>query len=140
MAFGSSGGKSVKSDINITPLVDVVLVLLIIFMVMTPTLLKEMDVKVPEKAEVETQASPESNEVVVSVTREGRYQLNREPVADADLGDRVRELMAARAEKRVFFDVDDDAMYADAMHAMDVCRGAGAKVLGLVTKDAQASR
>ena len=134
MAFGG-GGKGVKSGINITPLVDVVLVLLIIFMVMTPTLLKEVDVKVPDKAEVETNATPSSTEeLVVSVTGNGRFQLNHEPIDDARLGDRIRDAMAARTEKRVFFDIDDEALYADAMHAMDICRGAGAKTLGLMTK------
>jgi biopolymer transport protein TolR len=134
MAFGG-GGKGVRSDINITPLVDVVLVLLIIFMVMTPTLLKEVDVKVPDKAEVETNATPStSEEIVITVTANGRFQLNHEPIDDSRLGDRVREAMANRTEKRVFFEIDDDAIYGDAMHAMDIARGAGAKVLGLMTK------
>jgi biopolymer transport protein ExbD len=135
MAFGGNAGGSVRSDINITPLVDVVLVLLIIFMVMTPTLLKEMDVKVPDKAEVQTNATPQStHEIVVSVTREGRVQINHEPVVESELLNRIRELMAARAEKRVFFEIDDDAPYGDAMHVMDVCRGAGVRTLGLMTK------
>jgi biopolymer transport protein TolR len=135
MGFGGNQGGGVRSDINITPLVDVVLVLLIIFMVMTPTLLKEVDVKVPDKAEVETQATPQtSEEVVVTVTREGRFQLNHEPIDESRLGDRVREAMSSRTEKRVFFDIDDDAVYGDAMHAMDICRGAGVKTLGLMSK------
>ena len=135
MGFGGGSGKGVRSDINITPLVDVVLVLLIIFMVMTPTLLKEVDVKVPDTAEVEPASMPSSDEeVVVSVTREGRFQLNHEPIEESRLGDRIREAMAARAEKRVFFDIDDEAPYGDAMHAMDICRGAGVKTLGLMTQ------
>jgi len=134
MAFGG-GGKGVKSGINITPLVDVVLVLLIIFMVMTPTLLKEVDVKVPDKAEVETNATPSSTEeLVVTVTPNGRFQLNHEGIDDSRLGDRIREAMAVRTEKRVFFEIDDEALYEDAMRAMDICRGAGAKTLGLMTK------
>jgi biopolymer transport protein TolR len=135
MAFGGSSGGGVRSDINITPLVDVVLVLLIIFMVMTPTLLKEVDVKVPDKAEVETNATPSSTEeIVVTITNTNRIQLNHEPIEEAALADRIREAMAARTEKRVFFEIDDDAIYGDAMHVMDVCRGAGVKTLGLMTK------
>ena len=134
MAFGG-GGKGVRSDINITPLVDVVLVLLIIFMVMTPTLLKEVDVKVPDKAEVETNATPTtSEEIVITVTAQGRFQFNHEPVDDSRLGDKIRDSMANRTEKRVFMEIDDDALYADAMRAMDIARGAGAKTLGLMTK------
>lgn len=135
MAFGGNSGGGVRSDINITPLVDVVLVLLIIFMVMTPTLLKEVDVKVPEKADVETNATPSSTEeIVVTITSQGRVQLNHEPMEEAQLADRVREAMSARSEKRVFFEIDDEAIYGDAMHVMDICRGAGVKTLGLMTK------
>jgi biopolymer transport protein ExbD len=135
MAFGGGHKGGVRSDINITPLVDVVLVLLIIFMVMTPSLLKEIDVKVPEKAEVETSSTPSSTEeIVVTITAEGRIQLNHEPIDEVSLADRIREAMAVRTEKRVFFDIDDDALYGDAMHVMDVCRGAGVKTLGLMTK------
>src|SRR5262245_48698089 len=135
MAFASNSGGGVRSDINITPLVDVVLVLLIIFMVMTPTLLKEVDVKVPDKAEVETNATPSSTEeIVVSIGATGRIQLNHEPIDEARLADRIREAMAVRTEKRVFFEIDDEAVYGDAMHVMDICRGAGVKTLGLMTK------
>ncbi len=134
MAFGGGGG-TVRSDINITPLVDVVLVLLIIFMVMTPTLLKEVDVKVPDKADVETNATPSSTEeIIVTVTANGRVQLNHEPIDESRLAERVRDAMAARTEKRVFLEIDDEAVYGDAMHVMDICRGAGAKTLGLMTK------
>ena len=135
MGFGGSSGGGVRSEINITPLVDVVLVLLIIFMVMTPTLLKEVDVKVPDKAEVETNATPSSTEeIVVTITATGRIQLNHEPIDESHLADRIRDAMAVRTEKRVFFEIDDDAVYGDAMHVMDICRGAGVKTLGLMTK------
>jgi biopolymer transport protein ExbD len=134
MAFGGSSGGGVRSDINITPLVDVVLVLLIIFMVMTPTLLKEMDLTVPEKADVQMAAPTTADQLVVSVSREGKIAINREPISESELTGRVHDLMASRTEKLVFFDVDDDANYGDVMHVMDVCRGAGVKVLGIMTK------
>ncbi len=110
MAFaaGSSGG--VRSDINITPLVDVVLVLLIIFMVMTPTMLKEMDVTVPEKADVQMATPTTTDQIVISINREGKLALNKEPILLPALGDRIHDLMAARSEKLVFFVVDDDAI------------------------------
>jgi biopolymer transport protein ExbD len=135
MGFGGGSRGGVRSDINITPLVDVVLVLLIIFMVMTPTLLKEHEVKVPDKAEVETNSTPTSTEeIVVTITNTGRVQLNHEPIEETVLADRIREAMANRTEKRVFFEIDDEAIYGDAMHVMDICRGAGVKTLGLMTK------
>ena len=134
MAFGGSTGAGVRSDINITPLVDVVLVLLIIFMVATPTLIRDLDLTVPEKADVQVATPTTANQVVVSVTKEGQVQINREPIVESQFGEKIHDLMTARSEKLVFFDVDDDAIYGDAMHLMDVARGAGAKTLGIMTK------
>jgi len=134
MAFGGATTGGVRSDINITPLVDVVLVLLIIFMVATPMLIKDLDLTVPEKAETTIATPTTANQVVVSVTKEGQVQINREPIAESLLTEKIHDLMATRSQKLVFFDIDDDANYGDAMHVMDVCRGAGAKTLGIMTK------
>jgi len=134
MAFGGATGAGVRSDINITPLVDVVLVLLIIFMVATPMLIKDLDLTVPEKADVQVATPTTANQVVVSVTKEGQVQINREPIVESQFGEKIHDLMTARSEKLVFFDVDDDANYGDTMHLMDVARGAGAKTLGIMTK------
>ena len=134
MAFGGATGAGVRSDINITPLVDVVLVLLIIFMVATPMLIKDLDLTVPEKADVQVATPTTANQVVVSITKEGQVQINREPIVESQFGEKIHDLMTARSEKLVFFDVDDDANYGDAMHLMDVARGAGAKTLGIMTK------
>jgi biopolymer transport protein ExbD len=133
----SAGGKkgAVRSDINITPLVDVVLVLLIIFMVATPILLKQMEVKVPQSADVDITPPPVTTEqVVLQVDKENRISINHEPVAPEVLADRVRTIFEGRREKLMFFDVDDNANYGEVVHIMDVCRGAGVKVLGIMTK------
>src|SRR5258708_4395512 len=87
-----STGKA-RSEINVTPLVDVVLVLLIIFMVMTPTLLKEMDVTVPEKADVQVAMPQTTDQIVVSVSRETKIAINHEPIAEAALTERIHDLM-----------------------------------------------
>ena len=134
MAFGGATTGGVRSDINITPLVDVVLVLLIIFMVATPMLLKDLDLTVPEKADVQVATPTTANQVVISITKEGQVQINREPIVESQLGEKIHDLMITRSDKLVFFDIDEDANYGDAMHVMDVCRGAGAKTLGIMTK------
>ena len=134
MAFGGATTGGIRSDINITPLVDVVLVLLIIFMVATPMLIKDLDLTVPEKAETQIASPTTANQVVVSVTKEGQVQINREPVLESQLNEKIHDLMTARTEKLVFFDIDEDANYGDAIHVMDVVRGAGAKTLGIMTK------
>ena len=133
MAFGGGNETGPKSDINITPLVDVVLVLLIIFMVAVPALIKEMPVEVPQKSDV-VLTTPTSDQILVGISREGSITVNREPVIQAALASRMHELLDERNDKLVFFDIDDGANYGDAMHVMDLCRGAGAKVLGLKTK------
>jgi biopolymer transport protein ExbD len=136
VGFAAGGKKgAVRSDINITPLVDVVLVLLIIFMVATPILLKEMEVKVPQSADVDVSPPPVTTEqVVLHVDRENRITINHESVAPEALAERVRNLFEGRREKLMFFDVEDDANYGEVVHIMDVCRGAGVKVLGIMTK------
>jgi biopolymer transport protein ExbD len=134
MAFGPAGSGGVRSDINITPLVDVVLVLLIIFMVMTPTLLKQMELTVPEKANIEVPPPSTMDQIVVSVSADGKIAINKEMIAESALTERMHEIMKSSHDKLVFFDIDDDANYGDVMHVMDVCRGAGAKTLGIMTK------
>jgi len=137
MGFDTGGKKgAVRSDINITPLVDVVLVLLIIFMVMTPILLKQMEVKVPSKADdVATTSPPVTTEqVVLHVDKDNHITINHEPVAPEALVDKVTNIFQNRREKVMFFDIDDQANYGEVIHIMDQCRGAGAKTIGLMTK------
>ncbi len=136
MAFGGGGGRgAVRSDINITPLVDVVLVLLIIFMVMTPILLKQLDVKVPEKAEtVDVQPQLGPSPLVLKITADNKLTLNGAPLEREGLADRMRTVLEPRREKLVFFDVDDQANYGTVVEVMDTCRGAGVKTLGIMTK------
>jgi biopolymer transport protein ExbD len=135
MAFGPAGSGGVRSDINITPLVDVVLVLLIIFMVMTPTLLKQMELTVPDKAQDVQLTPPPTDQIVVGVTKEGKVNINKEMIDEAVLTERIHDLMKTSHDKLVFFDIDDDANYGHVMHVMDVVRGAGARTLGIMTKD-----
>ena len=134
MAFGGSGSGGIRSDINITPLVDVVLVLLIIFMVMTPTLLKQMELTVPEKAEVQMTPPPSSDQVVVGVTKEGKISINNEMIDESAFIERMHEIMKNSHDKLVFFNIDDEAIYGAVMHVMDMTRGCGAKTLGIMTK------
>jgi biopolymer transport protein ExbD len=136
VSFAGGGGRGrVRSDINITPLVDVVLVLLIIFMVMTPILLKQLDVKVPEKADAELSTPPPTaSQVVLRIAADGTLALNLEPLPRERLGDTIRDTFAPRRDKLLFFDIDDAANYGLVVEVMDECRGAGVKTLGIMTK------
>jgi biopolymer transport protein ExbD len=125
------GPGEYKSDINITPLVDIVLVLLIIFMVITPLLQMGYDVKVPPKATVD---QPQSlvDQVIVSLTPQGQIYLNKQQVTLAQLNQQLGDILKNRRDKTVFFSGDDGASYGDVIHTMDVVRNAGAKNIGIV--------
>jgi len=116
------GQLSVRSEINITPLVDVVLVLLIIFMVITPLMQSGYEVMTPK-----TESGPPGPQVqlVVSVLRNGAIYLNREPVNPVSLGERLSNLLRGSGPREVFFSADDDVDYGDAISIMDIMRTAG---------------
>ena len=126
--------KGAKGDINITPLIDVVLVLLIIFMVMTPVMLKEIVAKVPQKQTELTPQPPGDNPIVVELGAADAQTLNGEPVLADDLAVKVAERLQHDRQKVVFFRVDDHANYGRAVRIMDLCKGAGARTLAIVTK------
>jgi len=136
MAFSAGGSGAVKSEINITPLVDVVLVLLIIFMVATPILQMGLDVEVPPKVEVTTPQPPsELTQLVITVKRDGVY-LNAEKMASIQaLRDAIARQMLARppAERVVFINSEDNLAFEGSVAAMDAAHAAGAQKVGFLT-------
>lgn len=120
----SLGGSHAKSDINITPLVDVLLVLIIIFMVITPIIQKGFDAQVPEKAEAKPGA-PSPNVIVLQVTEGGDLFINRSGVSLADLGDRLGAIYATRPDKILFVDAEDKADYETVVKCLDIARSQG---------------
>jgi biopolymer transport protein TolR len=135
MAIGGSKKKGqVTPHMNVTPLVDVVLVLLIIFMVVTPLLSKQFWLQLPKQEETKS-ASPEENKsVVLTVEKTGALKINGAPLERAELKDKVARYMAARPDKVVYFDAADDAPYATTVEAMDIARQGGAKTVAILTK------
>jgi biopolymer transport protein ExbD len=134
MAFDVGGAKGgVKSDINVTPLVDVMLVLLIIMMLVAPMLQKGVDVKLPQAAN--TVDKPESQEqTVIAVAADRRLYLNSAPVRDEDLRQRVQEALETKTEKIVLIKGDEDAPYSAIMATMDRLREAQIENIGLITE------
>jgi biopolymer transport protein TolR len=136
VAFSVGGAKGRPSgDINVTPLIDIVLVLLIIFMVMTPVMLKELVAKVPQKSTELVPQPPGDNPIIVELDASDRLSLNGEALAPEALAAQVGERLRHDRQKVVFFKIDDDANYGRAVRVMDICKGAGAATLGIITKD-----
>ncbi len=130
LTVGPSG--SLKADINITPLVDVVLVLLIIFMVITPLVQVGYDTKVPPKTESTAAPPPSSDQIIVRLETDGRIFINKEEVLERDFPNRLREVIKNRETKVTFFAAAGELPYDRVMKFMDMCRNAGAQNLGIV--------
>ena len=131
MQLGGKGG--VKSAINVTPLVDVMLVLLIIMMIIAPMLQKGVDVKLPTATN--TQDKPETqDQTVVAVTADGRMHLNSIPVPDADIAQRITDTLESKKEKIVYLKADQDAPYGRVMAAFDALRKAKVENIGLIAE------
>ncbi|HLT29190.1 MAG TPA: biopolymer transporter ExbD [Myxococcaceae bacterium] len=125
-----------NTDINVTPLVDVVLVLLIIFMVVTPLLEKDIEVKVPPSETAEEVTEVPEGQLVVSVDAAGKLSINTEVIPLEEYQARLKRMLAAkpRGEKLVFFMPSDQANYGTLVAALDGARAAGAETLGMVTE------
>jgi biopolymer transport protein ExbD len=124
------------SDINMTPLVDVVLVLLIIFMVVTPLLEKDIGVRVPATEQVEEHTDVPPDQLVVKVKDTGELLINSEKVPEAEFVDRLKGQLAKKGpnDKIVFVIADDKTAYARVVNALDGAKLAGAEVLGMATE------
>jgi biopolymer transport protein ExbD len=125
----------VRGEINVTPLIDVVLVLLIIFMVLVPSMLKELTTNIPKKDNSNTPPDPNVVPIVVEYTGNRELSVNQESVAPEGLAGKVGERLKYKNQKVVFFKIDDEAPYGEVVHFMDIVKGAGATTLGVVTKE-----
>ena len=127
---GAKGG--VKADINVTPLVDVMLVLLIIMMLVAPMLQQGVSVKLPTASN--TVDKPEvQGQTVVAIGRDKQMYLNAKPVQESDMATKVNELLENAKEKIVLIKADEEVEYGAVMAAMDQLRQAGIEDIGLVT-------
>ncbi len=128
-----SGRRRNMSEINVTPFVDVMLVMLVIFMVTAPLMLQGLDVNLPETT---TQPIRMSNApLVLSVTKDGKFGLARQVIPADELQARLEAVFEARDSKEIFLRADDAAPYGLVVQAMAAARRAGATRLGIVTED-----
>ncbi len=130
---GSSGG--VHADINITPLVDVVLVLLIIFMVIQPMLQVGYEVETPPEVKSATPPPQNSEQIIIRMDADGKTYINKLAIPRAQFAERLRTAMTGREKKLAFFAADGELTYEKVVEFMDLCRNNGAENLGIVFED-----
>ena len=135
MAMSSGGGGGLTNDINVTPMIDVLLVLLIIFMLVVPMSRKAIDLQLPDPSDQQQSANPPP-QIVLEVLPGEKYLLNKEPLTKATMLKRLKEIYDPRPEKIIFVKGDPKAKYSEVIFAMDIARGAGVKVIGVSPKDA----
>ena len=135
MGISAGGSGGIRSEINVTPLVDVVLVLLIIFMVIIPILQMGYTVETPPKKESLVPPAPSADQIIVRLDREGRMWINKEEVPPQNFGTRLKSATTGREDKVVFFAADGDLPYGQVASFLDLCRDSGAKNLGMVFDD-----
>ena len=139
-APGSKNKKGhARPEMNVTPLVDVVLVLLIIFMVLTSALNEHFWLHVPEKdkqTELEPPPPLADNEqpIVVIVNKAGQAQINQDAFPDAEFPERLKRMLIARGDRRIYFDAEDNVPFERAVEVMDLARGGGAAHIAVVTE------
>ena len=133
MQVGGSG--SMQSDINVTPLVDVVLVLLIIFMVATPVIQMGYLVRVPPKAPANLPPSAVQDQIILRLASAERVLINKEELTMAQFPARVREILRGNTSKMVFFAGGRDVDYESTMKFLDLARNAGARNIGIIVED-----
>ncbi len=136
MAMSGSGAGGLNSEPNLTPMIDVLLVLLVIFMLIIPMSRKALDVQLPDPTPQDKEAKPNPDQIVLEVLPDGNFAINREPHTRADLYRRLKELFDPRPEKIIFVKGDPQVIYQDVIFAMDAARGAGVKVIGVPPKAA----
>jgi len=140
MNLGGGGGKKNQPtpDVNVTPLVDVTLVVLIIFMVMTPMMTKTFWLNLPNKPDEKAEKTPppqlKNQPLVMTVDKAGVIRINKTVVTGDELGARLPRMLAAQRKKVLYFDAHDEVAYGRASEVMDLSRAAGARSIAILTK------
>ena len=132
MAVRLGSNEELQSEINITPLVDVVLVLLVIFMVVTPLLKQEVPIELPLADN--SRATQDLTQLTLTIAADGGVLLNSQPMLREALVTQLQAIYAERADKTIFLEADRNLSYGQVVDVMDDCKAAGVTAIGVITK------
>ena len=135
MAMSGGGTDHLTNEINVTPMIDVLLVLLIIFMMVIPMSRKAIDLQLPDPTPDNSSSGPPPSQIVLEVLPGNTFKINSQPVSKNDLPRKLKEIYDPRPDKILFVKGDPAVKYSDVITAMDVARGAGVLVIAATPKD-----
>ncbi|MBC8089104.1 MAG: biopolymer transporter ExbD [Phycisphaerae bacterium] len=134
MSMSAGGGAAVKAEPNVTPMIDVMLVLLIIFMIVVPTISAGFNAVPPEAQSVATHPEDEENDQVLGIDSDGNYYLNKRPIAQDKLGEAVKAIFENREEHIMYVKAHKELKYVKVIDAMDILAHNGVAVAALITE------
>jgi biopolymer transport protein ExbD len=131
----TGGNTGLTNEINVTPMIDVLLVLLIIFMMVIPMSRKAIDLQLPDPTPDASDAGPPPSQIVLEVLPGDVFKVNTQPVTKSELQKKLKEIYDGRPDKVIFIKGDPAVKYSDVIAAMDAARGAGVKLIATTPKE-----